>query len=204
MLKIKGKYYACDKAIWFQADRATGPWKVADKIPSEEIQKIPPSEPVYNVTQVEVYESTKEVVYVGYYPGYYYSYPWYGVPIYGTGWYYPPYVSPYAYYPRPCTWGMSVSYNPYTGWGFGMTWSNGFLTVGVGFGGMYGGYYGGYYPPYGYRPPYYGGYPGYGRPGVRIEFTVTRRARTFWPEMAKPLDVLEAPLFWTIKSRSST
>jgi hypothetical protein len=154
-----------DNAVWFTANSAKGPWAVADSVPSAEIDKIPPSEPVYNVKSVTVYETTKEVVYVGYTPGYVWSYPWYGVPIYGTGWYYPPYVSPYAYYPRPCTWGMSVSYNPYTGWGFGMTWSNGFLTVGVGFGGMYGGHYGGYYPPYGYRPPYYGGYPGYGRPG---------------------------------------
>jgi hypothetical protein len=47
-----------------------------------------------------------------------------GTGVYGTGWYYPPYVSPYAYYPRPVTYGMSVSYNPYTGWGFGFTASN--------------------------------------------------------------------------------
>ncbi len=51
----------------------------------DEIQKIPPSEPVYNTKYVYVYESTPEVVYVGYTPGYMWSYPWYGVPIYGTG-----------------------------------------------------------------------------------------------------------------------
>ena len=166
VLRISGKYYACDQAVWFAAAAATGPWAVADSVPMNEIKKIPPSEPVYNVTHVTVYESTPQVVYVGYTPGYVYSYPWYGVPIYGTGWYYPPYVTPYAYYPRPVTYGMHVSYNPWTGWGFGFTASNGFMTIGVGFGGMYGGYYGrGYYPPCGYRPPYYGGYPGYGRPG---------------------------------------
>ena len=171
VLRIGGKYYGCDQAVWFVSDNATGPWKVADSVPMDEIKKIPPSEPVYNVTNVTVYESTPEVVYVGYTPGYVWSYPWYGVPIYGTGWYYPPYVSPYVYYPRPVTYGMHVTYNPYTGWGMGFTVSNGFLTVGVGFGGMYGGYYGhpGYYPPCGYRPPYHGGgYPGYGyggRPG---------------------------------------
>src|SRR6185295_13043852 len=129
VLRIKGKYYGCDQAVWFVADNATGPWKVADSVPMDEIKKIPPSEPVYNVTYVTVYESTPEIVYVGYTPGYVYSYPWYGVPIYGTGWYYPPYVTPYAYYPRPVTYGMSVSYNPYTGWGFGFTASNGFLTI---------------------------------------------------------------------------
>ncbi len=83
----------------------------------DEIKKIPPSEPVYNVTNVEVYESTPEVVYVGYTPGYIWSYPWYGVPIYGTGWYYPPYVTPYAYYPRPVTYGMHVELQPVHGTG---------------------------------------------------------------------------------------
>ena len=139
VLRIKGKYYACDQAVWFVSDKATGPWAVADSIPSDEIKKIPPSAPVYNVTNVTVYESTPEVVYVGYTPGYIYSYPWYGVPVYGTGWYYPPYVSPHVYYPPPVTYGLHVSYNPYTGWGFGFSVSNGFMTVGVSFGGMYGG-----------------------------------------------------------------
>jgi hypothetical protein len=163
VLRINGKYYACDQAVWFAAGQASGPWAVADSVPMDEIKKIPPSEPVYNVTHVTVYESTPQVVYVGYTPGYIYSYPWYGVPVYGTGWYYPPYVTPYVYYPRPVTYGMHVTYNPYTGWGYGFTASNGFVTVGVGFGGYYG--HPGYYPPCGYRPPYHGGYPGYGHGG---------------------------------------
>jgi len=117
VLRIGGKYYACDQAVWFTSASAIGPWAVADSIPAAQIVQIPPSEPVYNVTHVTVYESTPEVVYVGYTPGYLYSYPWYGVPVYGTGWYYRPYVSPHAYYPRPVTYGMHVSYNPYTGWG---------------------------------------------------------------------------------------
>jgi len=102
------------------------------------------------------------------------SYPWYGCPIYGTGWHYPPYWGA-AYYPRPVTYGVHVTYNPWTGWGMGFSYSSGFMTVGVHFGGGYGGYYrpgyppGGfyrppcYYPPGGYRPPYYG--PGH-RPGT--------------------------------------
>jgi hypothetical protein len=158
------------------ADTPTGEWAVADSIPTEEIQKIPPSSPVYNVTAVTIYESTPSVVYVGYTPGYVWSYPWYGCPVYGTGWYYPPYWGA-AYYPRPATFGMHVSYNPYTGWGMGFTYSNGFLTIGVGFGGGYGGYYRpgypvgayyrppAYYPPGGYRRPYYEGQrPGSPRP----------------------------------------
>jgi hypothetical protein len=112
VLRVSGKYYACDNAVWFTSANATGPWAVADSIPSKEIGKIPPSEPVYNVTYVTVYESTPEVVYVGYTPGYVYAYSWYGVPIHGTGWYYPPYVSPHVHYARPVTFGTHAGYNP--------------------------------------------------------------------------------------------
>jgi len=176
VLRIGGKYYACDEAVWFVSAQATGPWAVADSVPAAEIEKIPPSEPVYNVTNVTIYESTPQVVYVGYTPGYMWSYPWYGCPIYGTGWYYPPYWGA-AYYPRPVTYGVHVSYNPYTGWGMGYSYSSGFMTVGVHFGGGYGGYYrpgyppGGYYrppcyyPPGGYRPPHYA--PGHGPGSAR-------------------------------------
>ena len=173
VLRVEGKYYACDNGVWFVSAKATGPWTLADSVPMAEIQKIPPSEPVYNVTYVHIYESTPKVVYVGYTPGYMWSYPWYGCPVYGTGWYYPPYWGPVYYYPRPVTYGMHVGYNPWTGWSFGFSYSSGFMHVGVRFGGGYGGYYRpgyppgyyrppAYYPPGGYRPPYYP--PGY-RPG---------------------------------------
>jgi hypothetical protein len=142
VLLIDGRYYAVDNGVWFSSSVATGPWVVADTVPDDEIQKIPPSSPVYNTTHVHIYESTPEVVYVGYTPGYMWSFPYYGVPVYGTGWYYPPYYGSY-YYPRPPTWGLHVGYNPWTGWNFGVSWSNGFLSVGVAWGGGYGG---GYYP----------------------------------------------------------
>jgi hypothetical protein len=174
VLKIKGKYYAVEQGVWYVAGSPKGPWIVSDTRPPE-ADTIPPSSPVYNVKYVYVYDSTPEVVYVGYTPGYVGCYPYYGTVVWGTGWYYPPYVSPYVYYPRPVTYGFHAAYNPWTGaWGFGFTASNGFLTVGVGWGGgYYGGWYGmgGYYrPPYygggWYRPPgYYPGYPGYRPPG---------------------------------------
>jgi hypothetical protein len=170
VLRVDGKYYACDDGVWFVSAKATGPWAVADSVPMEEIKKIPPSEPVYNVTYVNIYESTPKVVYVGYTPGYLWSYPWYGCPVYGTGWYYPPYWGPVFYYPRPATFGMHVGYNPWTGWSFGFSYSSGFLHVGVRFGWGYGGYYRPGYPPGYYRPPYYppGGYrPPYRPPGYR-------------------------------------
>ncbi|MDQ9091604.1 carbohydrate-binding family V/XII [Pseudoalteromonas haloplanktis] len=132
VILVAKKYYAVDNAVWFKADSPKGPWQVADEIPKDEIAKIPPSSPVYNITYVDIYESTPEVVYVGYYPGYMWSYPYYGVPVYGTGWYYPPYWGGGYYYPRPPTWGFNVGYNPWTGWNFGVSWSNGFLSIGMG------------------------------------------------------------------------
>jgi len=163
VLRIGAHYYACDDGVWFESASATGPWAVADNVPSAEIAEIPPSEPVYNVTHVHVYDATPQVVYVGYTPGYLWSFPYYGVPVYGTGWYYPPYWGPRFYYPRFPTYGFHVAYNPWTGWSMGFSWSVGFMHVGVSFGGGYGGYRrpgwgpygwrGGYYPPGGYRRP---------------------------------------------------
>ena len=156
VLRINNLFYAVDNGVWFVAENADGPWQVADNIPKDEIALIPPSSPVYNLTYVEIYDSTPEVVYVGYTPGYMWSYPYYGVPIYGTGWYYPPYVGGW-YYPRPPTWGMHVGYNPWTGWNFGVSWGGPFFRVGVSWGG---GYYGHYRPCCGgwYGGGYRGGY----------------------------------------------
>ena len=148
VLRVAGAYYACDNAVWFKSWSPQGPWTVADSIPKAEIGKIPPSSPVYNLTFVDVYGSTPDVVYVGYTPGYTGSYAYYGVPVYGTGYYYPPYVGPTVYYPYPVTYGVAVSYNPYTGYGMGATWATGFFAFSVGFaiGNSHN-----YYPAGGYR-----------------------------------------------------
>ncbi len=159
VLNVDGRYYAVDNGVWFVSSSSKGPWAVADSIPDEEISKIPASSPVYNVTHVHVYEATPEVVYVGYTPGYLWSFPYYGVPVYGTGWYYPPYYGR-VYYPRPPTWGLHVGYNPWTGWSYGVSWSNGFFSFGM----SWGGGYGGYYRPWGCCGGWYGG--GYRRPVV--------------------------------------
>jgi hypothetical protein len=81
------------------------------------------------------------------------------VPVYGTGWYYPPYYGRW-YYPRPPTWGFNVGYNPWTGWNFGLSWSNGFFSFGM----SWGGGYGGHYRPWGCCGGWYGG--GYRGPTV--------------------------------------
>ena len=140
-------FWACDNAVWFKSASAMGPWFVADSIPKDEFAKIPPSVPVYNVTYVQIYAATPEVVYVGYLPGYTGAYPYYGVPVYGTGWTYPPYAGA-VYYPHPVTYGVAVSYNPYTGYGAGTTFATAFFAFGVG---MAIGNSARYYPAGGYR-----------------------------------------------------
>ncbi len=172
VLRIRDEYWVCHDAVWYLGPSPNGPWTVSDKRPPE-VDSIPPSSPVYNVKYVYVYQSTPEVVYVGYTPGYVGVYPYYGTVVYGTGWYYPPYVGPVYYYPRPVTYGFHVTYNPWTGFGVGMTIGGPFVSVGIHFGGPYYGrppYYGGWYGAGGYRPPpprppggYYG-QGGYTRP----------------------------------------
>jgi len=153
VLQVSGRYYAVDNGVWFTSAAPSGPWVVADSVPQEEIAAIPPSSPVYNTTYVQVYDSTPDVVYVGYTPGYLWSFPYYGVPIYGTGWYYPPYYRPGFYYPRAPTWGFHVGYNPWTGWNFGVSWSSGFFSLGV----SWGGGWRGPYRPWGCCGGWYGG-----------------------------------------------
>jgi len=72
------------------------------------------------------------------------SFPYYGVPVYGTGFYYPPYYGAY-YYPRPPTWGFHVGYNPWTGWNFGVSWGGPFMSFGVGWSSGWGAWGGGYH-----------------------------------------------------------
>ncbi len=157
VLRIRGRYYACENAVWFVSDAPDGPWAVADSVPSDDIESIPPSAPVYNVKYVQIYDATPDVVYVGYTPGYTGVYPWHGTVVWGTGWYYRPWVGPVFWWPRPYTWGLSAHYNPWTGWGFGTSWSYPFFNVTFG--------WGGWFRPAGWgRPPYYGS-SGWHRPG---------------------------------------
>ena len=153
-----GKYFALDNGIWFTASNANGPWQVANERPKD-LENIPASSSAYNTKYVYVYDSTPDVVYVGYTAGYMGGYVYGPTIVYGTGFYYTPWYGS-VYYPRPVTWGFGFGYNPWTGWSMGVGFNVGFMHVGIGFGGGYG--YGGgwfgppmYYPPY--RAPYYGG-----------------------------------------------
>jgi hypothetical protein len=153
VLLIDGKYWVCRQAVWYEGASPAGPWTVATVRP-DDVESIPASNPHYNVKYVYVYDSTPDVVYVGYTPGYYGSYYYGGCVVYGTGWYYPSWYG-HHYYPYHSTWGFNVGYNPYSGWSVGLSWSSGPFTIGIGYG--FGGGYGGY--PYhggGYWGPRYG------------------------------------------------
>lgn len=151
VLLVNNRYYCCDEAVWFASNQPDGPWQVATSVPNE-IQDIPPDCPAYNVKYVYVYDSTPEVVYVGYTPAYYGSYVHAGCIVYGTGWYYRPWWGP-VWYPRPTTWGFHVHWNPVTGWGFSYGVSFGWLHITVGRP-----WYGGWWGPAGYRQGYRHGY----------------------------------------------
>lgn len=127
-------FYAVENGVWFAAPALAGPWAVATSIPAV-IYTIPATSPVYYVTYVYVYDVTPSTVVVGYTPGYYGAYPYNGAVVYGTGYYYTPWVGSYWYGP-PVTYGFGVgmAYTPWTGWafsfGFGWSWGAATITFG--------------------------------------------------------------------------
>jgi hypothetical protein len=131
-------YYALQAGVWFESQSPTGPWQVATRVPAV-IYTIPPSSPIYYVTYVRIYDATPDSVYVGYTPGYLGTYCCSdGVVVYGTGYYYPPWIGTYWIGP-PVTFGVGFT------WGYG------------------GAFYAGpvFYPWWGpwWATPYYVGYP---------------------------------------------
>jgi hypothetical protein len=169
VFRVDGSYYACEDGVWYAAPGPDGPWSVSDQRP-EGIEALAADNPHYNTKYVVIYDSTPDQVYVGYLPGYYGCYPYYGSVFYGTGYCYPWYG---AYYASPWTWGFGVSY--WGGWGFGFygSWGYGYP------------YYG--YPYYGYAYCGTGSYVGRYGPGgyypvgdatTRYRGTVTPSTKT--------------------------
>ncbi|MDX2154281.1 MAG: hypothetical protein SFV54_26305 [Bryobacteraceae bacterium] len=120
VLRVGDLYYLCLQGVWFVSTSPNGPWEAAAKVPPE-IYTIPESSPKYHVTYVRIYDSTPSTVVVGYTPGYYGAYISGGVVVWGTGYYYPPYVAVGVaavpvYWSAPYyTYGASVWYNPSAG-----------------------------------------------------------------------------------------
>ncbi len=143
--------YALRAGIWFMAPSITGPWLVADDLPSV-ISTIPPTSPLHFVTYAQIYGVTAAVVYVGYTPGYLGTVvsPD-GVVVYGTGYPYTPWVGS-VWYPTPATYGAAAQplRNPPGGSAFA-------FAMGVTTPAVVGAT--AYYNPYPYPLPYYHPYP---------------------------------------------
>jgi hypothetical protein len=150
VIKSGDKCYLCQEGVWYVSAGPDGPWSVSDVRPAG-VEDIPASNPLYNTKYVDIYDSTDEVVYEGYTPGYEGAYAYDGTVVYGTGWYYPGWVGAY-YYPYSWTWGWGAYYSPYYGWGYGgvgwgfawgFAWGAALSHWGYGSGCWHGGYYGG-------------------------------------------------------------
>jgi hypothetical protein len=114
-------YYLCYDGVWFMSTGPQGPWSVATSIPSS-VYQIPASSPAHNVTYVVIEEDDDDdddwvtfaavAGYTGLMIGW-------GCAVWGTGYYYPPYVwyGGYRpiYYPYPHSFGYSAWYNPWNG-----------------------------------------------------------------------------------------
>ena len=115
-------FFSCYQGAWFAAAAPAGPWTLAPTVPAV-IYTIPPSSPLYPCTYVRVYASTPQAVTYGYTSGYTMSYVSAGVVVYGTGYYYPPYIYPGPipiYYPYPYSYAGATYYNSTTGaWAHG-------------------------------------------------------------------------------------
>ena len=118
IIKVGDLYYMCFQGVWFMAKSPTGPWEVTGSVPGQ-IYEIPVSSPAHNVTYVTVEEDNDDTaVYVAAaaYTGMMIAW---GCVVWGSGYYYPPYVGyggfyPH-YYPYYPTYGYRASYNPWTG-----------------------------------------------------------------------------------------
>ena len=112
VLRYQKNYYLCYEGAWYQADDPEGKWVLAYRVP-DAIYNIPPESPAYPTTQVSVASSTPTTVTYSSTPAYETSiYISYGVPVYGTGWYYAPYL---YWYPWSYSYGYGSFYNPVTG-----------------------------------------------------------------------------------------
>ena len=116
-----GVYYYCNQGVWFtEQGRRPGRGQVATTIPAE-IYKIPASSPSHHVTYVVVEDDDNdndEWVTFAYAAGYTGLMIGWGCAVWGSGWYYPPYVATAGH---PSTtrisrrYGYSAHYNPWTG-----------------------------------------------------------------------------------------
>ena len=136
IIRVGDLFYMCFQGVWFVSRSPGGPWDVTSSVP-QEIYQIPASSPVHNVTYVTVEDSDDEWVTFAATAAYSGLMIGWGCAVWGTGWYYPPYVwyggfYP-VYYPFYPTYGYGAWYNPWTGaYGRGAAWYGPYGGAGVG------------------------------------------------------------------------
>jgi hypothetical protein len=123
VFKVGDLYYMCYNGVWFSSKGPSGPWEVETNVPKE-IYEIPASSSHHYVTYVTVEDDddSDEWATFAVVAGYTGMMIAWGCAVWGTGWYYPPYVG-YGgfypvYYPRYGAYGYNAWYNPWTG-GYG-------------------------------------------------------------------------------------
>ena len=91
IIKVGDLYYMCFQGVWFMAKAAAGPWEVTGTVPKE-IYEIPVSSPSHSVTYVTVEDSSDDWVTFASAAAYTGVMVAWGCAVWGTGYYYPPYV----------------------------------------------------------------------------------------------------------------
>jgi hypothetical protein len=118
IIKVGDLYYMCFQGVWFMGRSPNGPWEVTGSVPGQ-IYEIPVSSPSYNVTNVTVVEDNSDAVVFATAAAYTGLMIGWGCAVWGTGYYYPPYVGYGGFYPvyHPYypSYGYHASYNPWTG-----------------------------------------------------------------------------------------
>jgi hypothetical protein len=118
IIKVGDLYYMCFQGVWFMGRSPNGPWEVTGSVPGE-IYEIPISSPSYPVTNVTVVEDNNDAVVYATAAAFGGLMIGWGCAVWGTGYYYPPYVGYGGYYPyyHPYypSYGYHASYNPWTG-----------------------------------------------------------------------------------------
>jgi len=118
IFKVGDLYYMCFQGVWFLSRAATGPWEVTGSVPSQ-IYEIPISSPSHHVTYVTVEDDDDDWVVFATAAAYTGVMVAWGCAVWGSGYYYPPYIGyggfyP-AYFPYYPTYGYGARYNPWTG-----------------------------------------------------------------------------------------
>jgi hypothetical protein len=118
IIKVGALYYMCFQGVWFMSTAPSGPWEATSEVPKA-IYEIPASSPASSVTYVTVQSSTPTTVSYVAAAAYMGVMVAWGCAVWGSGYYYPPYVYYggrypvyYGHYP---TYGYGASYNPWTG-----------------------------------------------------------------------------------------